>query len=426
MLKLTEVLCTVGASLSAFLAAWYELSYRISTDKEKGLANLRYKELVNYESSAFVGLVKRVAEFILANKASIASRYFRNDDWGESKLLPLLSTNLLIALETSFILVNIWFVVLLWGQWLEIWLLSMQLFLPILILWVELPDDSLLKQVDSITSFMFIPVGFILTIGAIGPIFLIFHIIGAAIIMQYLTSTLYGNYVFLLPLSTLYIALNLTFHVEAAYAAHQGAFESAMPGGVNDKTALSVSLGISSFLTTILLIIGSKVSPESQYPINVQFLVSNYVFDSIVILSVLGLLKKIVEGESTWLRPAITVLTITTIAAVLTAYMGTIGQDSELSLKSICNILVGLSIHGDRFEFGPIFFAIHSVYLPIALFSIFAIAVSASRAISGPLSLVIGKGVVNNNIHHVISGVLLLISALLYFVGVVVKTINEI
>lgn len=181
-----------------------------------------------------------------------------------------------------------------------------------------------------------------------------------------------------------------------------------------ESTLFALAMTFSFFLTACSLTIGHVVRPEAWVPQTLQMLFSNVFFDGMTILATVLILRIAMEPSRKLNIPLAIILDIV-IAAILACcslWFGLVGTERALSFKQIYFILIGKSIDGAQFEFGPCFWAMHTAFLPTLFYLCIILLCWIGKLIVLPIAHLLMKGEVVEKPHRLTAGVLLFLAVI--------------
>jgi hypothetical protein len=131
---------------------------------------------------------------------------------------------------------------------------------------------------------------------------------------------------------------------------------------------VAVSVALSASLTIEALLLGHLLDPTAWVPRTHQMLASNFVFDSMTIIITEVVLSRAVSERKRFSVPFAILLSASLAVAFAfsSLWCGLAFTKTALSVRELARVMVGLSVDGTRWEFGPYFFAMHSTFLPTA------------------------------------------------------------
>jgi len=127
-----------------------------------------------------------------------------------------------------------------------------------------------------------------------------------------------------------------------------------------------IGLAFSLPITVGAMYLGHAFSPIDPIPRTLQMFLVNFFFDGLTLATTYGLLSYALRRRFAILIPLVIILDlgISTIFAWGSLWFGTLGTPHEVSTTSILKIFVGRSIEGEDVNFGPLFWLLHSAFLP--------------------------------------------------------------
>jgi hypothetical protein len=151
-------------------------------------------------------------------------------------------------------------------------------------------------------------------------------------------------------------------------------------------------------VTHLALLLGHVLYPFSIMIRTPQLLLVNVLFDTLsVLITVLFMEWALSKNPIARLPVAIfSTIMLLAVLAWCSLYVGTLGSIG-LSSTQVSRIFVGLSRSAAEFEFGPLFWAMHSVYLPILIFLSITLLGWFVKLIIGIAIWMLGAARVNRN-----------------------------
>ena len=152
-------------------------------------------------------------------------------------------------------------------------------------------------------------------------------------------------------------------------------------------------------LTLISFLIGLSMHPAAETPRTLQFLLSNAVCDGLTLVGTVWVLSIALRFDSILLL-AMAVLADLFLAGVLACtslWLGLFETPAALAIDETLNVLLGRSRDGARGDFGPLFWAMHTTFIP-TLFYLAAITVcGVAKAGLVPLRWFLGAAGIADN-----------------------------
>lgn len=181
---------------------------------------------------------------------------------------------------------------------------------------------------------------------------------------------------------------------------------------------VSLATALSFTVTLVSMLLGHLAQPDAWIPQTLQMLVSNVVFDGLTFLATMLLLSWAV-ARHTFLRIPFVIVLDVSIAAVFACaslYFGLVFTQQALSLREVVNVLLGRSPSGANIEIGPLFWTMHTAFLPTLVYLALLLMAWLAKALLIPVEWFFGAGQANKN-------PLKLTVALLTFVSVLFGTL---
>lgn len=143
-------------------------------------------------------------------------------------------------------------------------------------------------------------------------------------------------------------------------------------GGVADRfedhvLLFGLSVTASFCISLVAMSLGHALEPAAPIPQTVHVLWSNVLFDGLTVVASLYLLERALQSTSRLFSVPVAVVVNVVIAACLALLSVWVGVPS-VGIRQAARIMVGLSPSSGRWEFGPYFWAMHTVFVPMLLF----------------------------------------------------------
>lgn len=135
----------------------------------------------------------------------------------------------------------------------------------------------------------------------------------------------------------------------------------------------TLNFAISFALTFIAFILGNYFEPDLEIPRTMKFFLSNLGFDVLAtIVLFLSLRWSILEKSTTRIPIAlIFVFLVSGLLAILSGYFGVLNTELEMSMSESFLMVLGKSSNGSTNNYGPIFWAMNTVFIPSIFLIIF-------------------------------------------------------
>lgn len=126
----------------------------------------------------------------------------------------------------------------------------------------------------------------------------------------------------------------------------------------------------SIIITIIAMSIGHLIEPYSWVPKTIQMLLSNIFFDGITLISTFIIFSIAIKYNHILSIPlAILIdIIIASLCAVLSLYCGLVFSENQISFESVLYILVGRNPDSLQIELGPLFWVMHSAFIPTFIY----------------------------------------------------------
>jgi hypothetical protein len=241
----------------------------------------------------------------------------------------------------------------------------------------------------------------------VGGILLIIHaFISCFLILKLaLSLKIYWTALLLMGVMPIYAAMILVTFVTLCEAIRLLTQQHFMP---KDEDSLNIGFAftLSFFITAIALFFGFVCSPGAYIPKTIQMFLVNVLCDGITLVLTFvilqGAIDRVIGDESSEQQkikrkypiPAAIVIDIVAAAflAYLSLYLGLVGSDNALSITETVNVLIGRAPSGGTGELGPYFWAMHTTFIPTAIYLTVIMLAYIGKLIILPVFHVLKKG----------------------------------
>lgn len=157
---------------------------------------------------------------------------------------------------------------------------------------------------------------------------------------------------------------------------------------------IGISVGLSFLITLLALFLGHLLAPKALLPQKFQMLLSNVVCDSLTIIVTFFLLERSVGSQKRFsVRTAITLsLLAAAVLAATSLKAGLSFTPNKIPMWALVRVMVGRSIEGGRWQFGPYFWAMHTTFLPCLAFACVIFLAWSAKLCLRPLEWFLGRG----------------------------------
>lgn len=138
-----------------------------------------------------------------------------------------------------------------------------------------------------------------------------------------------------------------------------------------------IALLISILMTFFAVQLGILIEGNVEYEATAQLLVSNYIADGLTLVSTVIILRWAIRGNAL-LRLPIAVffdLLLAAMLAILSVMASHAFTTKSVDLTEAMNILQGLSFNGTEFDLGPMFWVMHTTFIPTVFYLLSIMAV---------------------------------------------------
>jgi hypothetical protein len=153
----------------------------------------------------------------------------------------------------------------------------------------------------------------------------------------------------------------------------------------NALRSLGFAFAISFSISITFLFVGTLARPEDTAPRMVQLLLSNVLFDGFTLLATVAILKLATRQINS--LPLLLAIVIDIVAAAAFAcsslWFGLVGTSFEIEWSETWAILLGWSSASHKFHLGPLFWAMHTVFIPTGLYLIFLLMCWVAKSVTG-------------------------------------------
>ena len=157
---------------------------------------------------------------------------------------------------------------------------------------------------------------------------------------------------------------------------------------------IGISIGLSFSITFIAFLIGNLINDQSYVPQTFQMLISNVILDGVTLFITIKLLRWSLQKNSSIRIPIVILLdiSIAECLACLALYLGLVFTEQQLSITKILYVLIGQFPSGNGTELGPLFWAMHTTFIPTCIYLLFILIGYLGKVIITPTKWFLGKG----------------------------------
>lgn len=159
---------------------------------------------------------------------------------------------------------------------------------------------------------------------------------------------------------------------------------------ISDVSLLS-SLGVSlSFLITFFCFVAGRIIyPDSFVPQTLQMLLVNVVFDGLTIIATYKIFMYVVRGNAPIIMGILIDVSSAAVFAVFSLYLGLLGTDNALTVIESTRVLVGLFVDKQLGQYGPVFWVMHSTFIPTLIYCAIIFFALSFKAVFDLMSYVV-------------------------------------
>jgi hypothetical protein len=250
-------------------------------------------------------------------------------------------------------------------------------------------------------------------VGVLGMIFCILGSIASAIVWIYFLQTCDIYYApvlgfVLTPMTVIFFVMPILYYLNMMNPASRHVFVEGntyteiYPASMSFYRTIVVvifSVSMSLPLTLTALFAGHVIDSNLPVPQTAQMLIANAIFDGITVIVTLYLLRWAIMEKAAYRIPIAVFIDIcaSSLLAVTSLYLGLFGTKYNIGLDQTFNVLIGKSIDGLHVSFGPYFWAMHTVFLPIFIYIVIIWIAYVAKMFLIPIKIFFGKGQEHKN-----------------------------
>lgn len=165
------------------------------------------------------------------------------------------------------------------------------------------------------------------------------------------------------------------------------------PLGQNSVFIFLFGVSLSLIMTFGAFLVGHYFEPDAYVPQTLQMVASNAIFDGLTFAVTLFVMKRL-ERFRGWFAILVLLgliavdLLIAAVLAMASLYVGLLGTPEALSIAEVANILIGLSADGSDYSAGPLFWVMHTAFLPTIGYMAFILFWTLAKLIVSSMALV--------------------------------------
>ena len=176
----------------------------------------------------------------------------------------------------------------------------------------------------------------------------------------------------------------------------------------------SFVLGMSPAGTAAALLLGSVTSSALWMPHIAPMYAANVACDTATVLATVLLMRAAINPD--WrLSIPLAVLIDVVLAALLACVsvgLGLVGSGRELGVAELGRLLIGTSPNEVSERFDPLFWAMHTTFLPTAIYFLAIAGIWSARLVFLPLALLFSRSAIVEKPHHLMAGAFGLLAAI--------------
>jgi hypothetical protein len=139
------------------------------------------------------------------------------------------------------------------------------------------------------------------------------------------------------------------------------------------------SVALSFTFTLAALFTGHRLDPQAWVPQTQRMLWSNALFDGLTVVTSLYLLERALPPKNILSVPAAVSLDL--LLGIVFACASLWCGVRQLTMPEVGRVLVAHSIDGNRWEIGPYFWAMHTVFIPLLFYLVLVLSCCAGKAV---------------------------------------------
>ena len=156
---------------------------------------------------------------------------------------------------------------------------------------------------------------------------------------------------------------------------------------------VSMGVSLSLLMTFSALTVGHVIEPTLPVPRSAQLLVINGLFDGMTLAMTVWVLERAVIDRRFPLPLAVLAdVVLAGLFAVLSGFLGVLRTPYSLSMKQACYVLLGRGTNGISWQLGPLFWVVHTSFIPTILYLCIVLLSYCAKATIGPTQWFLGKG----------------------------------
>lgn len=185
-----------------------------------------------------------------------------------------------------------------------------------------------------------------------------------------------------------------------------GEFKLASHGHMHAIVA-GATLPLSILLTILSLAAGHAFYPEALLPQKAQLFISKLGFDLLTASTTLLLFSAAARRKGSALPMYLLLATVVAAAfAAGSLFFGLAGSADALTIRQVLWVLVGRTPDGSDLELGPLFWAMHTTFIPLLVLVVALLAAWTGKALLLPVHWFFGLGQERTNPHALTAAML--------------------
>lgn len=190
---------------------------------------------------------------------------------------------------------------------------------------------------------------------------------------------------------------------------------------------IGTAVGLSFTITFLSFVVGNLVSINSYIPQTFQMLISNVIFDGLTLLVTFKILEWSLSKNS-WIRIPLAItfdIIVAAFLACISLYVGLLYSKNELLIGEVLLILIGKAKSGYGFELGPLFWAMHTTFIPTFIYLLFITVGFLGKSLITPIKWFFGKGQEHKNPFALTAALFTILATILTLSGLAIDGIEK-
>ena len=157
---------------------------------------------------------------------------------------------------------------------------------------------------------------------------------------------------------------------------------------------VGAAMSVSMVITVVAIAVGTVAAPHLPVPQTLQLVSANILCDGVTMYATVMVLGLAVGQNKTLPIPVAIFLDLLIAAglACLSLWLGVIGTELQVEPMGVLQVLMGRDPSGANYELGPLFWAMHTVFLPTVTYLGIIIAAWIGRLVVLPVLRVFERG----------------------------------